>query len=281
MARVSGKEPQLVEVSPEAASGSPRHFYRDNERMILGAASFIGFFLFWEVGAAVGWVDLFFFSSPVRIISAGFREMQLPRFWNDVWVSGQELVIGYALAVVLGIPLGIFTGWYRRLNYFFDPWLNFMNALPRVALLPLIVLWVGIGIWSKILVVFLGAYITILINTLYGVRTVDKRYLDVAHSFNASQGRVFTTVVLPGSVPFILAGLRLGVGRALVGVIVGELYSANAGIGYMIALSSQTLQTDRLLFGVVLLTLMGVVLVELLRIVEKRFQKWRPSVGSR
>lgn len=282
MARVEGKEPQLVEVRPEEAeSRTLWHLYRDNERTILGVASFVGFFLYWELGAALGWVDLFFFSSPSRILYAGFREVQLARFWNDVRVSGTELFGGYILAVVLGIPLGIFTGWYRRLNFFLDPWLNFLNALPRVALLPLIVLWVGIGIWSKILVVFLGAFITIWINTLYGVRTVDKRFLDVAHSFNASQGRIFTTVVMPGSVPFILAGLRLGVGRALIGVIVGELYSANAGLGYMIAVAGQTLQTDRLLFGVVLLTLMGVVLVELLRLVEHRFQKWRPSVGSR
>ncbi|MCC7367711.1 MAG: ABC transporter permease [Chloroflexi bacterium] len=280
MARVEGKEPQLVEVRPEAESRTLWRLYRDNERTILGVASFVGFFLYWEIGATLGWVDLFFFSSPSRILASGFREMSLPRFWNDVRVSGTELFGGYILAVVLGIPLGICTGWYRRLNYFLDPWLNFLNALPRVALLPLIVLWVGIGIWSKILVVFLGAFITIWINTTYGVRTVDKRFLDVAHSFNASQWRVFTTVVLPGSVPFILAGLRLGVGRALIGVIVGELYSANAGIGFMIAVAGQTLQTDRLLFGVVLLTLMGVVLVELLRLVEHRFQKWRPSVGS-
>jgi NitT/TauT family transport system permease protein len=156
-----------------------------------------------------------------------------------------------------------------------------MNALPRVALLPLIVLWLGVGIWSKVAVVFLGAFFTIVLNTLYGIRTVDSRLIDVARSFNASERRLFTTVVMPGSVPFILAGLRLGVGRALIGVIVGELYSANAGIGHMIALASQTLQPDRLLFGVILLTGMGVFAVEVLRQFELRFQQWRPRVGAR
>jgi NitT/TauT family transport system permease protein len=158
--------------------------------------------------------------------------------------------------------------------------LNFLNALPRVALLPLIVLWVGIGIESKIMVVFLGAFFAIIMNTLYGVRTVDKRLLDVATSFKASQWRVFTTVVLPGSVPFILAGLRLGIGRALIGVIVGELYAANSGLGYMIAVATQRMQTDRLFFAVLILTLMGVVAVELLRLVEHRYQRWRPRLGS-
>jgi ABC-type nitrate/sulfonate/bicarbonate transport system permease component len=258
----------------------PLRWYLDHERPILGLSSFLGLFLIWEIGADVGFVDQFFFSSPSRILAAGVQEVQNPRLWNDFQVSGTELVIGYALAVVTAIPLGLLAGWYRKFNYFIDPWLNFLNALPRVALLPLIVLWVGVGIWSKILVVFLGAFFSIMINTLVGVRTADVHLLEVAHSFRASQMRIFATVVLPGSVPFILAGLRLGVGRALIGVIVGELYSANAGLGYMITIASHTLQTDRMLFGVLLLTFMGVLLVELLRQVERRYQAWRPRVGA-
>jgi NitT/TauT family transport system permease protein len=262
------------------AGAPPLRWYLDHERAILGLGSFLGLFLFWEVGANVGFVDLFFFSSPSRILAAGVQEVQNPRLWNDFQVSGTELVVGYVLAVVTAIPLGLFAGWYRKFNYFIDPWLNFLNSLPRVALLPLIVLWVGVGIWSKILVVFLGAFFSIMINTLVGVRTADAHLLEVARSFRASQTRIFTTVVLPGSVPFILAGLRLGVGRALIGVIVGELYSSNAGIGYMITIASHTLQTDRMLFGVLLLTFMGVLLVEVLRQVERRFQAWRPRVGA-
>ncbi len=262
------------------ALAGPLHWYRGNERSILGVLSFGGFFLVWELGAVLGWVNLFFFSSPSRIAIAGIREVQDPRLWNDFLVSGTELLAGYAGAALLGIPLGIAAGWYRRFNFFIDPWLNFLNEIPRVALLPLIVLWVGIGIWSKIVVVFLGAFITIVMTTLYGIRTVDPRLLEVAASFGAPQRRVFLSVVLPGSVPFVLAGLRLGVGRALIGVIVGELYAANAGIGYMITVASHTLQTDRLLFGVLLLTGMGVVGVELLRLAERRFQQWRPKVGA-
>jgi NitT/TauT family transport system permease protein len=280
MAQVREAQPKLLDVR---LAGVPRplRWYLVNERAILGALSFLGFFLIWEIGAKVGFVDQFFFASPSRIFVAAVREIQEPRLWNDFYVSGTELLLGYFAAVLLGIPLGIVAGWYRRFNYFIDPWLNFLNALPRVALLPLIVLWLGLGIWSKVAVVFLGAFFTIVINTLYGVKTVDRRLLDVALSFSASQRRIFTTVVMPGSVPFILAGLRLGVGRALIGVIVGELYSANAGIGYMITVASHTLQTDRLLFGVLLLTMMGVIGVELLRVAERRFERWRPRVGAR
>lgn len=280
MANAQQAQPRLLDA--RLADLPPlQRWYRANERAIWGAGSFLGFFLFWEIGAAVGLIETFFFASPSRILATAVTEFQTPRLWNDIRVSGTEFVVGYVMAVVLAIPLGILAGWYRRFNYFIDPWLNFMNALPRVALLPLVVLWLGIGIWSKVAVVFLGAFFTIIINTLYGVRTVDKRHLDVAHSFGASQNRIFRTVVLPGSVPFMLAGLRLGVGRALIGVLVGELYSANAGIGYMIALASQTMQIDRLLFGVLLITFMGVIAVEILRVVEHRFEQWRPKLGSR
>ncbi len=280
MARAQQAQSTLVDAR-YAGMPTPLRWYLLNERAILGAFSFVGFFLFWELGANLGFIDSYFFSSPTRVLRAAVIEVQNPRLWQDFQISGTELVLGYFSAVALGIPLGILAGWYRKFNYFIDPWLNFMNSLPRVALMPLIVLWVGIGIWSKVLVVFLGVFFTVMINTLYGVRTVDRRLLDVALSFRASQWRVFATVVLPGSVPFIIAGLRLGVGRGLIGVLVGELYSSNAGIGYMITVSSQTLQTSRLLFGVILLTAMGVVGVELLRLVERRFEKWRPKVGAR
>jgi ABC-type nitrate/sulfonate/bicarbonate transport system permease component len=279
MAEAHKLQPTLMDVSVMRRSRVVR-WYLGRERAILGSLSFVGLFLFWELGAALGWVSVYFFSSPSRIARAAFLEVQDPRLWNDLRVSGTEFLVGYAWAVVLGIPLGLLAGWYRNFNYLIDPWLNFLNSLPRVALLPLVVLWVGIDIWSKIVIVFLGAFFSIAMNTLYGVRTVDPRLLEVAASFVASQRRVFTTVVFPATVPFIIAGLRLGIGRALIGVIVGELYAANAGIGYMITVASNTLQTDRLFFGVILLTLMGVLGVELIRLVENRFQKWRPRVGA-
>jgi NitT/TauT family transport system permease protein len=118
------------------------------------------------------------------------------------------------------------------------------------------------------------------IGTRQGTHTVDKRLLDVAASFGATQARVFWTVILPGTVPFILAALRLGVGHALVGVFVGELYATNAGIGYMILIAGQAEQTDRLLFGVLIFTSAGVALIESMRLLERRFQSWRPRAAA-
>jgi NitT/TauT family transport system permease protein len=140
---------------------------------------------------------------------------------------------------------------------------------------PLITLWLGLTIWSKVAVVFLGAFVTILLNTYLGTRTVDPSLLSVAQAFGARQGRIFKTVVLPGSIPFILVGLKLGVGRALIGVIVAELYGAVSGVGVMIERSSHSLQGDRVLFGTLLFITVGVVMFEILRHVEERFAPWR------
>lgn len=253
-------------------------WYRRNQRLVLGVVGLVGFLAFWEVGSRAGFIDDFFFSRPTAIVAAAVREVQLPRFWNDVRVSAFEFSTGYLLAISIAIPLGILIGWYRRLSYMADPWLNLFNSLPRVALLPLLVLWLGLGQPSKIAVVFLGAFFSVIIPTVQGVRTVDRRFLDVARSFGASQGRLFRSVVAPSTVPFITTGLRLGLGRALIGVVVGELYAQTDGLGVMISRASNNIQPDRMFFGILIFTVTGVIGVEALRRVERHFDRWRPRL---
>jgi NitT/TauT family transport system permease protein len=253
-------------------------WWRNNERAALGTIGFVGFILLWEIGSRVGFVDAFFFSKPTDIAIAAVKEVQLPRFWTDVRVSVFEFLAGYFIAIVTAIPLGIAFGWYRRLSYMFDPWLNLFNSLPRIALLPLIVLWVGLGVESKIAVVFLGAFFSVIIPTVQGVRTVDRRFLDVARSFGASQRRLFTSVVAPSTVPFITTGLRLGLGRALIGVVVGELYAQTQGLGVMIFKASNNIQPDRMFFAIIIFTVSGILGVEALRRVERYFERWRPRM---
>jgi len=180
----------------------------------------------------------------------------------------------------VAIPFGILVGWYKRMSYVFDPFINAMNATPRVALLPLVIIWLGIGILSKVGIIFLGAVFSILINTRDGVKTTPLSLLNAARSFGASEWMVFKTVVVPSTIPFILTGLRLAVGRALVGVLVGELYAATAGIGFMITVAGATFQTDKVFVGVGIFALNGMIGMELLTKVERRFDRWRPQVGS-
>jgi len=147
--------------------------------------------------------------------------------------------------------------------------------------LPLVIIWLGIGIFSKVGIIFLGAVYSILINTRDGVKTTPVNLLNAARSFGASEAMVFKTVVVPSTIPFILTGLwRLGVGRALVGVLVGELYAATAGIGFMITVAGATFQTDKVFVGVLIFAISGMIGMELLTKLEQKFGKWRPQVGS-
>lgn len=255
----------------------PANWFTRNERLFYALGGVFGFLLIWELGSIAGFINALFFSRPSAIFMAGVEEVQLPRFWEDFRTSAIEFSAGYVLAVVMAVPLGLLTGWYRRLQYVLDPWFNFINSLPRVALLPILVIWFGLGVESKIAVVWLGAFFSIVIPTVQGVKTVDRRFHDVALSFGAPRRLLFTSVVAPSTVPFIVTGLRLGVGRALIGVVVGELFAATSGLGVMLARAGDALQTDRLLFGVLIFTTAGVLGVEAVRRVERYFQKWRPE----
>jgi NitT/TauT family transport system permease protein len=256
-------------------------FYLNQEKKILGSSAVLLFLVTWElVGGVWQVVNPLFMSAPSLIWKGALELMESGEIWNDLRVSGLEVFWGFLLSVVVGIPFGILTGWYKRLAYIFDPFTNALYATPRVALLPLVIIWVGIGIWSKIWIIFLGAVFPILINTRDGVKTTPYNLLTASRSFGASQWQLFKSVVLPSTVPFILTGLRLGVGRALVGVLVGELYAATAGVGFMITVAGSTFQTDKVFVGVLIFAVTGVVSMELLTRVEAKYSKWRPKVGA-
>jgi NitT/TauT family transport system permease protein len=248
-----------------------------NERLVLGVAGIAVFSVLWEAAARAGLINVDFFASPVLIVEAGIAEVQKATFWHAVRISAWEFSVGFGLAIVLGIPVGLAAGWFTRLNYTLDPWLNFFNALPRVALLPVLVILFGLGIGSKISVVFLGAFFSIVIPTVQGVRTVDRRYIDVATSFRASKWRLFSSVVGLATVPFIVTGLRLGLARGLIGVVTGELYAATEGLGVVIRRAAEARDGARMLFAVLCFTAAGILGVELVRAVERRFQRWRPE----
>ena len=253
-------------------------WYRRNERAVLSAAGIVSFIAAWQIGADAGLIDKFFFSSPTDVLAAGVAEVQKARFWEDVKISAIELGVGTLIALVTSVPIGIAIGWYRRVSLTFDPWLNFFNALPRVALIPLVVLWAGLGVEMKTIIVFFGGFFSIVLPTVEGVRTVDRQFLDVARSFRAPERLIFTSLVIPGTLPFIVSGLRLAVGRVLAGVIIAEFYAQTSGLGVMIARSASTLQPDRMLFGVLIFTILGIGLTEGIGIAERYFQRWRPSI---
>jgi NitT/TauT family transport system permease protein len=280
MAVHESTEEALLDVRLAEASRWHKFCLR-HEKKILGGLSVGVFLMIWElVGNTFGWINPMFMSAPSLIVAAAYEMFRTGEIYNDLYVSGVEFIGGYLLAAAVAIPFGLMVGWYKRASYVFDPFINAMNATPRVALLPLVIIWLGIGIMSKVGIIFLGAVFSILINTRDGVKTTPLNLLTAARSFGASEWMVFKTVVFPSTIPFILTGLRLAVGRALVGVLVGELYAATAGIGFMITVAGATFQTDKVFVGVLIFALSGMVGMELLSKLERRFDKWRPPVGG-
>lgn len=256
-------------------------FYLNQEKKILGVASVTLFLTAWElVGNTFQLINPMFMSAPSLIGKAAVQLFASGEIYNDLYVSGIELFWGYFLSAIVAVPFGIAIGWYKNMAYVFDPFVNAMNATPRVALLPLVIIWLGIGVLSKVGIIFLGAVFPILINARDGVKTTPANLLTAAKSFGASEWMIFKTVVFPSTVPFILTGLRLGLGRAIVGVMVGELYAATAGIGFMITVAGATFQTDKVFVGVLIFALTGMIGTELITRVEKRFNRWRPAVGA-
>jgi NitT/TauT family transport system permease protein len=268
-----------TKVVPSAAprAAPPVPFWRRNENALLGAVAVLVFLAFWEAAVAFGFVNPLFTSSPSRILRTGHQMFADGSILYDLQVSGLEFVVGYGLAVLVGVPLGILMGWYRRLDAVLDPFVSALYATPRIALLPLVMIWFGIGLASKIAIIFLGAVFPILVNTITGVRTIGADFIKVARSFGASDRQLFFTVALPSSVPLLLAGLRLGLGHALIGIVVGEMYGATAGIGFLISVSGARFQTDRVMVGIIIIALAGVLMTSLLRAIERRFERWRPS----
>lgn len=271
-------KPDEAAAQPAAAEripGRPRAIGR-YEPVLIGTGAVIAFLVVWQLISNSGVVPELFLPGPIAIGQALVAAFQDPTIWMDLGVSGAEMGLGFGLAIVVGLPLGILMGWYRRFSYGIEPFVSFFYAMPRIALVPLLIIWFGIGIWSKVAVVFLGAFFPILINTAAGIRSLDGSLLKAARSFGASDAQIFLTIALPGSVPFILTGFRLGVGHALIGVVVGELLAAQAGLGYRMNIAGTTYQIPAMFAYLVLISGAGVVLSVILQRLERRFDAWRP-----
>jgi len=276
----AAQEEQLLDIRV-AESSSAYKFYLNQERKILGTLSVVSFLAVWElVGNTLGLINPMFMSAPSLIGKAAWQLFASGEIYNDLYISGIEFAWGYFLSIIFAVPFGIAIGWYKKFAYVCDPFVNAMNATPRVALLPLVIIWLGIGILSKVGIIFLGAVFPLLINTRDGVKTTPANLLTAARSFGASEWQIFKSVVLPSTVPFILTGLRLAVGRALIGVMVGELYAATAGIGFMITVAGATFQTDKVFVGVLIFAITGMIMTDIIDRYETRFDKWRPKVGA-
>lgn len=244
----------------------------------LAALSVVVVLVAWELAVQTRFFDPIYASSPLLIASAASTLLPTPAFQNHIVVSGMEFLVGFGLAAILGTALGLLAGSNRRLGLAVEPLLTALYVTPRASLLPVIVLWFGYGVLSTTVVVFLGAFFVIVLNAMAGAKTADALLIRAARSFSASKVRIFRTIILPSSVPHVITGLRLGVGRALIGVVTAEIFGASAGLGYYIHITGSTLQIDRMFVAILTMSAAGLAANLLFSALERRYSTWRPAI---
>jgi ABC-type nitrate/sulfonate/bicarbonate transport system permease component len=242
---------------------------------ILRTVAVLIFLLGWEVYGRS--LNPIFLSSPSAVAGATVELIQSGELVSAIVKSLQGLAIGFSLAVVAGILLGILMGRFKTVAQVCDPFITIFYATPTVALIPLIMLWFGLGLTAKIVIIFEGCFFPLVINTHAGVRNVSRTTVDVVRAYGASDRQVMTKVVLPSSLPFVMAGIRLAVGRGVIGMVVAEFFTALSGLGSLIIIYSNSFATAKLFVPVITIALLGLGLTTLAKYLEKRMAPWKET----
>ncbi len=243
-------------------------------RYLAGLLSVSGGLVLWELVSRLFIANALFLAAPSQIAVAIYRLGATGELGHHIAVSAAEFALGYAIASVLGIALGLAIASSATMKQALQPWISGLYATPTIALAPLFILWLGIGIWSKVLVVIFLVLFPVTINTEAGLRTTSERLIEMLRSFGATRRQIFLKVSLPSAVPFILAGLKLGIGRGLIGVVVAELFGSRAGLGRLISQSADAFNMPELFAGVVVLAFAGIVLTAGFGWLEQQLVPW-------
>jgi NitT/TauT family transport system permease protein len=236
---------------------------------MVSLAIFLGI---WQIGAMN--VDPVLFTSPWKVAVAAVGMISSGELWAGLWPSLVVLLIGLTLAIIFGTLLGLALARFHILDVGLTVYITFLYSIPSVALVPLIVLWAGYETTAKVIILFLFAFFPMVINTYQGVKSVDLKLLEVGRAFRCSERQLWANIVLPGALPFIVTGIRLALGRGLIGMVLADLYTAISGIGYLIVRSASTFQVDKMFVPIVTLGLLGVTLTALLRLAERYVAPW-------
>jgi NitT/TauT family transport system permease protein len=271
MALSTLEEQALAEIDVERA----RPFRLGDHLGMVRAVSVAAAILLWEFFGRD--VNPLFLSYPSAIARAFVQIVGSGQFMQQALNSLNVYFVGLAAALLVGILLGLLMGRYRLAEYILDPFVYALDATPRVALIPILLLWFGLGAPAKIAVVFLSGVFPVLMNTFSGVRTVSAGLVEVGRAYGAGEGKIFTKIIVPASLPFIMAGVRLAVGRALIGIITAEMFAAVTGLGALLIRYSSALATDKFFVPVIFLALLGVILTRAVEILEKRFAPWKET----
>lgn len=248
------------------------------QRTWIGGLAVLAFLLLWEIAMPLGLVRVADISRPTLTARALVELAGSGEVFQHLFVSLKEFIIGFALALLVGVPLGVVLGRYRIFSLLLDPLLMALYTMPRLAMMPLLVVWFGVGFGATVAVVFLGAVFPILVNTAVGIREVDPVWVRAVKSFGGSEWDIFMKVLLPGAVPPMMTGVRLGVGRGLLGMVVSEMFASTEGIGAQIGLYGMSFRTSELIALIAVVSLLGFVFVDVMRRLESYVSRGRAEV---
>ncbi|MGN0794603.1 MAG: ABC transporter permease [Aristaeellaceae bacterium] len=229
----------------------------------------IGLILLWEAGSRVGLIDPFFFSSPSQIVRTAVIKWQSGQLWRDIVYTGSSTLLGFVLGTVVGSAIGLLFWFSRRVALVAEPWMIVLNALPKLALAPVLVIWFGIGFSSKVVLAFLMTVVVAAMSAYGGVQSVDPALETLMISLGAKRRQVFTRLVVPSAMPSVITGLRVNIALAMAGSIVGEFIASDRGLGRMIVYAGTTFDLKLVWVGVVVLSIVSVLMYAGVVLLEK------------
>ena len=232
------------------------------------------FLLLWEIIAG-RWIDVLLISSPSRIFSAFLSNLESGILMEHTWVTLQEIGIGFPLGALSGIAVGCLFGQSRTLAELFEPIIIALYGIPRTALAPLFIVWLGIGIWSKVGVVFLLTFFLNFFNTYSGMKQMDREYIDLARLMGAKGYKLAYKIILPALSPHIMTGLKTSIPFSVIGAVVGEFIAATAGLGFFIHLSAGIFRTADVFVGIIVLMFVVIVMNTIADLIERRLLRWQ------
>ncbi len=250
------------------------NLYRSHEKKFDAVISVVVGLVIWEMVDSLMINNPLVLVGPVRVAEAFMNLLSRGVLARHVYATFVEFILGYLVGVVIGIGLGVVMALGRSAKEILSPWVTILYNAPIILLAPLFITALGLGLASKIAIVFIGAVFPVLFNTYTGMTTVDGRLVEAVRAFGGSRRQIFFKVTLPGALPLVMTGLRLSVGRALVGAIVSEFFGSRAGIGYLITAASEAFRTAEAFVGVALLAIGGYVTFEVLKYAERKIAPW-------
>ncbi len=269
-----------IAAPPQERATSAAGAWRRIEPTALGISGIVTLLLLWEAVPHLVTMKAgtrLFFTPPSEVAVTLWQLFATGTIWGPLGVSAAGFAVGLGIAVAVGLTLGILVGRSETLNALFDPFVTAFNATPRLVFLPLVLLWFGLGLWSKVVIVAFGAVFPLLINTHEGIRNADKLLINVVRSFGAKERDIIRLVVVPNALPYIMTGLRLAIGRAVLGVVVSEFFGSNEGLGVMMVQAASQYKVNIVFAGMIVFMALSLGMTGLVKALERRFGRWRPQ----